>query len=148
MLLEPIMRLEVTLPEENLGVIVAANGTGYAMAQIAYYALAEALGEDPEALPYVRRERQIAALEGIYETYKATTRYEVRAEGTGMISLTERGRIRTNVNHAVLESLSDTESVFTLRDGPATLPITFRRDGDRVSLEHERYLFRKVGKLP
>ena len=136
------------LPDEGLGVIVAANGSGYAMSKFAQYALAEALGEDPEALPFVRRERQIAALEGVYETYKGTTRYEVRAEGTSFLSLTERGRIKTNVSHAVLGSLSDTESVFILRDGPSSLPITFRRDGDRVDLIHERYLFRKVGKLP
>lgn len=136
------------LPDEGLGVVVAANGSGYAMAQFAHYALAEALGQDPEALPFVQRERQIAALEGVYETYKGTTRFEVRAEGTGMISLTERGKLKVNVSHAVLESLGDTESVFTLRNGPARLPITFRRAGDRVALIHERYLFRKVGKLP
>jgi len=135
------------VPGDGVGIVVMTNGSGYAMQNLAHYGLAEALGEDPEALPFVKRDRHMKALEGVYETFRGTMRVEVRFDG-GMVSLTETTRYNVNTARAVLDSVDDQGGTFLLHDGPATLPITFRRDGDRVEMINERYLLRKVGKLP
>ncbi|HIH88625.1 TPA: beta-lactamase family protein, partial [Candidatus Bathyarchaeota archaeon] len=56
------------IPEENIGVIVLANGTGYPLATIADYALAALAGRDPDQLPAIRFENTLTDLAGNYET--------------------------------------------------------------------------------
>ncbi|MBN2472525.1 MAG: serine hydrolase, partial [Anaerolineae bacterium] len=69
------------IPEANAAIVVLANGAGYPMSHFAYYGLAELLGQDPEALPFVRRARRLAALSGVYRTYHGTMQARIRPAG-------------------------------------------------------------------
>ncbi len=135
------------LPDENVGMMVLANGSGYPLSQIAMYGLALLLGEDPDALYFARREARLAGLEGRYETYKGTVRMQVRRAGD-FLFLEESHQFGTIVTPLVPEDLGETVRTFyTLRSG-LRLPVEFRvRDDGLIELIVERYLLRRTGRL-
>ncbi len=67
---------------DRYGVVVMANASGYPLSLIGMYALALALGRDPEKeLTPIKNENILKKLEGRYETYKGTHSYTVKREG-------------------------------------------------------------------
>ena len=135
------------IPEAGVAFVVLANGTGYPMNHLAYYGLAELLGHDPEALPFVRRARRLAALGGVYRAYGGTMLARVRPAGD-LLQFNEIG------------SYDDRRAVTLLPDAPGNpdnmafhvlaagvqTPVTFtdRADGG-VDMLYGRCLYRKVG---
>ncbi len=138
------------VPEEDVGVALLANGSGYPMAQFGQYALALLLRRDPEELPFVVRERRLKELEGLYETYKGTMQAQVRRQGDFLL-IEVRDKYTEQVVTLVPEALDeDIRTFYTLSAGQR-LPVEFHirgRDSLRVELIYERYLLRKVGQLP
>jgi len=134
------------LPEQKLGVIVMSNGTGYAMANFASFALATALGEDPWAMPALATERTLRSLAGKYETYRGTYAVEVKRSGD-FLKLDFTNKLSVSDLPLVPEDLSDPDNprFFTLGGGRKTLVDFHVRDG-QVDLIYERYRFRRTGK--
>lgn len=136
-------------PDENAAVEVLANGAGYPMNQFAYYALAELLGRDPEALPFVRRARQRAALGGIYRSYHGTMKARVRPAGDLLLF----NDVDTYDDALTVTLLPDDprdpdNTAFHILAGGVETPVTFtpRADGG-MAMVYGRYLYRKVGEL-
>ncbi|MDP2871587.1 MAG: serine hydrolase [Bacillota bacterium] len=132
------------IPEKALGVMVLTNAAGYPCSQIAQYALAAALGADPDALPFAQAERRLEALEGTYETYRGTVKVTVKRRGSFLAAETHDPYVPQT---AILipEQLDDSGGRFWTLSGVHRLPVQFRRDGDRVEMIQERYKFRRTG---
>lgn len=69
------------LPESNVGVAILENATGYAPSDLGAYALATAIGKDPNSLPFVRNENIMNRVVGSYATYKRTKKAVVTRNG-------------------------------------------------------------------
>jgi CubicO group peptidase (beta-lactamase class C family) len=72
------------VPSERLGVVLLANAHGYPMAQLALVALASLLGAEPEALPFVRRQRLIERAAGRYASWAGTIHADLAPRGWGL----------------------------------------------------------------
>lgn len=132
------------IPGRNVGVAVMANGTGYPMGQFAMVALATLLGEDPQALPFLRIERALDALAGVYETYRRTMRVTIRRKGD---LLDVEFKDKHHEEHVALipEVVGgDAPRFYNLAAG-RRMPVEFTRKGDVVELLYERYKLRRVG---
>lgn len=134
------------LPEQKLGVIVLANGSGYPLANIGSFALASALGEDPWALPALATERCLLGLAGAYETYQGTYGARVRRQGD-FLMLEFKTKHQSQVVPLVPLDLSDPANprFYTLTLG-RKMEVDFHVNGDRVDLIYERYRMRRTGK--
>jgi CubicO group peptidase (beta-lactamase class C family) len=134
------------IPDENIAAAVLINGSGYGTGLFGMYGLAMLLGQDPESLPYVKRERQLMELEGVYQTYKNTMRFEIRRAGD-LLTLTEKDKFGSNSVILLPESIEqDTRRFYVLNNGSKVYS-DFHVGGDRIQLIHERYLLRKTGSL-
>ncbi|MDR7482347.1 MAG: serine hydrolase [Armatimonadota bacterium] len=134
------------VPEAGAGVVVLANGTGYPMNQMALYALAVLLDEDPLRLPFLRVETVLRSLEGIYETYRGTLRATVRRAGD-CLCLEMGDRLNDLTVVLVPRDLDPRCPRFVALAGGYQLEATCRVDGDDVEVVYERYKFRRVGRL-
>lgn len=126
------------MPEDRLGVIVLANSSGYPLRFIGMYALALALGRDPMEIGYLRRERILESLEGVYEAYKGTHRYTVKRQGD-MLVLHYSDRYQEQTIPLIPEELSDDYARFYTLSNGARITAEFYRRGDDVILIFERY---------
>lgn len=136
------------IPERQLGVVILANAHGYPLAQLALVALASLLGEAPEALPFVRRQRLVERAAGSYAGWSASIRAELRPRAWGVelrMAFEPRGR---SVPLVLLhhDDDQDTTHFLTLgsgRPGRAEL----RYDRDTPLLVYERYALHRTGDL-
>lgn len=136
------------IPSAGVGIMLLANGSGPLMPLPAMVGLAEALGEDVDALPFIRYEARLNALTGIYQGYKNTIRYHVRRVGE-FLHIEEPSNYGTKTAVLVLEDLGETRRTFYTPRLNQRLPVEFRvGDDGRVDLILERYLLRRVGPLP
>ena len=131
------------LPEEQLGVVLLTNGSGYSTALMAEYALALMLGEDPDALLQQRNERLLKKLTGQYETYKQTMNAHVVKHGD-FLKLIMPNAAQPEEVILVPELLNeDASRFFTLVNG-AKLQVDFRQKAGVTELVFQRYKFRRV----
>jgi len=133
-------------PEKGVGVIVLANGSGYAMATIADYALAALTGADPDQLPTVRFENTLASLEGSYETYKHAMKAKVTRRGS-ILQLDTGDKYRdVSVPLVPLDWESPTKTFEGLSGTTKQLAEFYTQNGEQY-LIYERYKLKRVGKL-
>ena len=134
------------LPELGTGAVTLVNGSGYAPLNMVDFALALVTGKDPWDLDMLRTEKILEDLTGYYETYKGTHRAEVRRDGDYLI-------VENKHNYG---SVSSTLVPFDLDSGHSRFHVygsghrqvvEFFCEGDCVQLLHERYLYRRTGKL-
>jgi hypothetical protein len=135
------------LPDRKLGAVVLANGSGYSMANFADFALAEALGEDPWALPALRTERTLEALTGQYETYRGTFPATVRRKGDVLMLEFKNKHSEESVPLVPFDLNPERPRFHTYGGGYRQVVEFCHRDGG-VELLYERYKFRRTGKLP
>lgn len=133
------------VPEEQLGVMVLANASGYPCSQTAQYALTTALGQDPEELPFVVAERRLEELEGTYETYKGTVTVSVKRSGSFLTAETQDPHSAVSTV-LVPERLGADGALFWTLSGVNRLPVEFIRSGDRIEMIQERYKLRRTGR--
>lgn len=131
------------LPEDGLGVMVLANGSGYPLDQIAQFALAAALGEDPWRLPALRLERLLESLTGDYETYQSTYGLSIVRDGDFLSARIKNkyGTISTPL--VPLDQDPAHPRFFTLGGGRRQTIEFFVKEG-QVELLFERYKLRRV----
>jgi hypothetical protein len=134
------------LPTEKIGVAILTNGSGYGTGQLGMYGLALLLGKNPESLPFVRRQRMTAELEGVYETYKGTMKRLVKHAGD-FIMLIDQDRHNTNTTPLIPEKLTAKTRRFYTLDSGNKIEAEFRLKRDRIELIIERYMLRRTGKL-
>ena len=135
------------VPEEGVGIALLANGSGYPLSQLGMYGLAILLGEDPDALPFVRQEAALAELTGAYETFKGTVKALVRRKGD-LLSLEVSDKYTDLIVPLIPEFLDGEVSKFYALERGRRIPVEFHLTGDRIELIYERYLFRRTGALP
>lgn len=135
------------LPQQQVGIALLANGSGHALSQLGFYGLALLLGEDPEQLPFVQRERMLRSVEGVYETYKSTMQAEVKRSGDFLTV-----RMRTKYNDMIVplipETLEEHRRLFYTLIATHKLPVEFHLRDHDIELLFERYCLRRTGKLP
>lgn len=134
------------IPSEGVGAVVLANGSGYPTAHMAQYALALLLGEDPFAWEPLRVERDLLRWEGIYETYRGTTRVEVRRAGD-RLELIFRDRYGEERVPLLPYELKGEEARFFTLSGGRRLWVEFREGPEGPEFIYERYLYRWSGRL-
>lgn len=132
------------MPEERLGVIVLENSPGYLPANIGMYALALALGRDPEKeLGFIRFERTLERLAGIYETYRSTTRVRVEKRGS-VLFMISGGRYTGYEMPLIPERIGEDEHEFFVVDMGRRIPVYFREFEGGVEMIYERYRYLKT----
>lgn len=109
--------------------------------------MAAALGQDPDELPFVQREKVLRELEGIYETYKGTMKAQVKRMGDLMV-IEIKDNYNTTTVPLIPESIGEDESIFYTLAGSARITVEFRFHDGQPDMIYERYYFRKSGELP
>ena len=129
---------------ENVAVAVLANASGYPPSGIGMYALALALGHDPEELPFVRADRVLRRLEGVYEGYAGTIRMTVRRLGDFLMLEYSDAAMELRLP-LVPERLDKDHAVFWTLEFSRRIPVEFEIKGDGVVMYYERYKLVKRG---
>lgn len=133
------------VPDRRVGVIVLANGSGYPLQHIAYFALASVLKEDPWTLPGLRTERALEQLTGTYETYRGTYQATVTRNGD-FLQVTVRNKYTEQVVPLVPLELDPVRPRFFTLGGGQRLTVEFTSVDGEAELVYERYKLRRVGK--
>ncbi len=133
------------LPDQKLGVVALANGTGYAMTTFTSFALAVLLGEDPWQMPALRTEKVLTELAGSYETYKGT--YSCRIKRSGDFLMIEfKNKLSESSSPLVPVDLNPEHPRFFTLGGGRRSEVEFVCKDGQVDLIYERYRFRRTGK--
>lgn len=135
------------IPDREIGVIVLANGSGYAMGHFANAALAVMLGKDPWTLPGVASERSLEQLAGRYETYQGTYGATVKRAGD-FLMLEIKNKLLAQTLPLVPVALDTSNPKFFTLSLGRRIPVEFYLDGGRTELIYERYKMRRVGEVP
>ncbi|MBN1318849.1 MAG: serine hydrolase [Anaerolineales bacterium] len=134
------------IPDAGVGVVVLTNSSGYSTRSLGQYGLAMLLGENPEELPFVKKERLMSKLAGYYETYKGTTRVQVRNSGD-FLQVIEDSKFNKNLIPLIPVSLKPEKCTFYTFKGGNKICAEFFLTKDRTMLILERYAYRKIGDL-
>jgi CubicO group peptidase (beta-lactamase class C family) len=134
------------VPDRQIGVVVLANGTGYALAHVAAFALAAMLGEDPWQLPGLRLERTLQQLEGRYETYQGAYGGTVTRAGDFLLLKFENKLLSQTVPLVPLDLDPARPRFFTLALGRRLL-VDFHVGPGGIEVIYERYRMRRVGNI-
>ncbi len=130
------------IESEGVGVAVLENSANYPPSQIGMYVLADWLGEDPNSLPFVTRERILKSLEGVYESFKGLAKVTVKLQGDYII-VERPGAGDMGKQILVPEEVEEGYvKAFTLSNG-VKLPAEFRIDEKGTELIIERYRYVK-----
>ncbi len=135
------------LPEENLGVMMLANGSGYPLSNMTQYALAILTGNDPDALRFRHSEVFYEELTGIYESYKGNHRATVRRTGD-LLQFETAGEHLTQKVPLIPSRVTPEGATFFAITGGARIPVEFATgDGEPTELIYERHKMRRVSAL-
>ena len=132
------------IPARDVAVAVLANGAGYAAGQLGMAALAALIGEDPERLPFLRIERLLDALAGVYATFKGTMQITFRRKGDLLQAEFKDKHHQENVPLIPEVLQGDAPRFFTLAAGRRST-VEFNRKGETVEVLYERYKLRRIG---
>jgi CubicO group peptidase (beta-lactamase class C family) len=132
------------IPGRNVGAAVLANGSGYLPSQMAMVALATLLGEDPHRLPFLRVERTLDSLAGVYETFRGTMRVTFRRAGDLLQAEFKNKHREERVPLIPEVADGDAPRFYTVAAG-RRMPVEFFRRGDGVEVLYERYKLRRIG---
>lgn len=126
------------VPSAGVGVTVLANASGYPLSQIGEYILASALGYDPEKLDFIRKERALKRLEGIYCTFKKTMCIEVRRNGDFLLA---RNKNRHWEEEVILvpDKIDDNRALFFTISRGRRFHVEFIVENGKVEMYFERY---------
>ena len=134
------------IPDRDVGVVVLANGTGYTLQHIAYFALASMLGEDPWRIPGLRAERALQQLEGHYETYQGTYGATVTRAGDFLMLKIENKLLSQTVPLVPLDLDPARPRFFALALGHRLI-VDFHVSPAGIEVIYERYRMRRVGNV-
>jgi CubicO group peptidase (beta-lactamase class C family) len=131
------------VPEKRLGAVVLMNGAGYLPDFIAMYGLAMLLGENPDSLPFIVRDRMLEELTGTYKTYMDTIGAQVkRMGGFLMLELRYEDHRRMTVP-LIPDTLTENHRLFYTMFLTVRSDVEFTVKNGRIELNYQRWLFRK-----
>ncbi len=131
------------IPEEELGVVILANGSGYPLSQLSSYTLAVLLDEDPDRLHFRRAEIDLEKLTGRYEAYKGNYQLEIERSGD-MLSLQNVSSSLGEKEMLIPDELGEKKLVFSALRGGRRVPVEFYRREDGIELLYGRYKLKKT----
>ncbi|MCE4612942.1 MAG: serine hydrolase [Desulfurococcales archaeon] len=135
------------LPSDGWAVIVLANSAGYPLSSIGMYALALALGYEPEKhLDFIRAERLLEKLEGIYQAYKGTHTYCIKRVGDFLSVIYKDKYTGSTTVLAPVELKEDYAKFYTRANGRVYEAEFFIKD-DKVTMLYERYKMVKTSDI-
>jgi CubicO group peptidase (beta-lactamase class C family) len=131
------------LPEAKIGISLLSNSSGYSPGDLAMYALASFIGEDPRRLAFVEHENYLKKLEGRYDAYKGTYRADIKLNGD-FLTFRILNKIEESETVFVPDQLGDKVAIFhtSIRKRKYILEFRFKPEG--IEMIFERYKFRKV----
>ena len=132
------------LPEKRIGVAVLANGAAYVPNFIAMYGLAMMLGEDPNALLFIERDRMLNELTGTYHTYMNTIGAQVSQIGGSLMLELRYENHRGVILPLTPDTLTEKRRLFFTMSLTSRVTVEFTVEKGRVELVYERFLFRKT----
>ena len=132
------------LPEKRIGVAVLANGAAYVPNYIAMYGLAIMLGEDPNALPFIERDRMLNELTGTYLTYMNTIGAQVTQLGGSLMLELSYEDHRGVTLPLTPDTLTEKRRSFFAMSLTFRANVEFTIEKGRIELSYERFLFRKT----
>jgi CubicO group peptidase (beta-lactamase class C family) len=128
------------IPEERVGVVLLANGSGYPMIYLGLYLLAVTTNRSPDKLPFIKYERLLRNIEGAYESWRGAYRVYVKVKNwvPYIVERSKYGKMETPLFPL---SISDDEATFVaLTYGrKSTVTITL----NPPTLIYERFKFIK-----
>lgn len=135
------------IPEEDMGVVVLANGSGYFLEYVGEHTLATVLGEDPMEIPSLRRERALEDLTGVYETYEGMMNFKVTRRG-GLLNIEivfgRSGSFNVPLIPVDLDGETKTFDAITV---DSRMPVEFfDKEGGRYMI-YDRYKLKKASKI-
>lgn len=131
------------IPEENLGIVLLANGSGYPMSQFSRYALALLLDEDPDRLSFRQAEVKLEELAGRYHGYKDN--YQIKIERKGdMLRLKNVSSSLGEEEILLPQELGEEKIVCFIIRGGRRIPVEFYKRDDKIELLYGRYKLKKI----
>ncbi len=132
------------MPDEGLGVMLLANGSGYPLGNLAHYALAVLLDEDPNELRFRAAEVFYEGLPGVYESYMGNHRGTVRRSGD-FLQFETAGEHLSQTVPLIPERVSRDGALFFTLQGGSKMPVEFvRHEEAPTELIFERHKMRRV----
>jgi CubicO group peptidase (beta-lactamase class C family) len=137
------------MPSADVGVVVLANAHGYPLAQLSLVALSSLLGEAPEALPFVRRQRLLERAAGSYASFSGTIRAGVVARGWGLDLRMAFEPVVRSVPLVLLSHDADRDILrfMSLGSGRPGMAEIVPADDGTLELRYERYALRRRGEV-
>lgn len=125
-----------------------ANSSGYPLSNIGMFALALALGKDPEReLPHIKEEILLKKLEGAYTGYKGTVSFNIRRQGSFLLLEMPTKLTRYSVI-LVPERIEDNTIVcFTLSNSRKIDVEFYIKEDGGVEMIYDRYKLIKGGNI-
>ena len=138
------------IPERRLSIGVLANADA-APRDIAMAALMALEGDDPEKLPFIRADKLLETLEGIYHNYMGTVKAKLERIGDNLVMeiIDPRGGKTVLEPEKPVTEMSATNPVFVQRANGRTLRVEFiiEPETGRVEMIYERFRLVKVAPL-
>jgi len=134
------------MPDQKVGVALAANTGAYGSAAMTLGALALLLGKDPEKeLPFLEIEKRLKQLEGNYESYRGVRRLSVVRKGP-MLYLEEKTKLTEMSVPLIPESEKMKKLKFHIYSGVGVkMPVEFVVDSKGlIDMYLERWRLHKV----
>ena len=129
--------------EENIGVALLANSSGYRLSYIGYYILAYLLGKDPDKLYFIRNDKLLENLEGEYETYKKTMKAKIVKDNSILYLIMPNAVSEQRIPLIPVDLEESDRLVFNAYTEWKKYVVEFIVEGDKINLLFERYDFRK-----
>lgn len=106
-------------------------------------ALAIMLGEDPDALPFIERDRMLNELTGRYHTYMNTIGAQVNQLGGSLMLELQYEDHRSVKLPLTPDTLTEMRRLFFTTALTHRASVEFIIDQGRIEMVYERFLFRK-----
>lgn len=132
------------IPNEKIGVAILANGSGYPPSFIGMYALALALGKDPEkTLSFIQYDRLLEKYVGTYENYKGTFKAEIVRKGD-FLQLNIKGKYTETSLPLIYKEHDDKTAYFYSISAGRKIEVIFREKDGTIEMIYERYKMKKI----
>jgi len=132
--------------DKGIGVMILANGSGYALSKISNYIMALLTDNDPNHLPFIQLDNKLNPLEGIYRTFKDTFEVIVRRKGD-FLQFEVEEKDSTSIAIMILESFSKKGAKFFRLEGGYKSVVEFYFNKGNIEMIFDRYKFRRVGPI-
>lgn len=133
------------LPEYRMGIAMASNIAGFPYAAFAQAVFAILMGRDPEKdVPFLRIQKKMDLLTGLYQTYKGLSKVEVVSKG-GMLYLVQKGYISEITVPLIPEDPYMESNKFYILSHGVKQPVEFViEEPGKIDLFIERNRYHKV----